>query len=85
MNPTQNSSPNIFNKITLFSGKISFILALVSGIFLYLRVDEHGYDNPISASLLGSLFFCIFMGVLLTLIGRCNLPNFKLDASQGEN
>lgn len=82
MNPNQNPNPNLFNKITLFSGKLSFILALVSGIFLYLRVAEHGYDNPISASLLGALFFCIFMGVLLTLIGRCNLPNFKLDPSE---
>ncbi len=74
--------PNIFNKITLFSGKVSFVLAVVSAIFLYLRVDEHGYDNPIAASLLGSLLFCIFMGILLTLIGRCNLPSFKLDPSE---
>ena len=80
-----NPNPNLFNKITLFSGKLSFALALLSAIFLYLRVDEQGFQNPIAASLLGSLLFCIFMGVLLILIGRCNLPNFKLDASeQGE-
>ena len=80
-----NQNPNLFNKISLFSGKLSFVLALLSAVFLYLRVDEQGFQNPISASLLGSLLFCIFMGVLLILIGRCNLPSFKLDASeQGE-
>ena len=76
--------PNIFNKISLFSAKASFVMALLSAIFLYLRVDEHGYGNPIAASLLGSLFFFIFMGVLLYIIGSCNIPSFKFDPPEEE-
>ena len=77
-----SNKPNLFNKVALFSAKLSFALPLLSGVFLYLRVNEHGYDNPISASLLGSLFFCIFMGVLLAIIGKCDIPSFKLDTSE---
>ncbi|NOR51406.1 MAG: hypothetical protein GQ470_02195 [Gammaproteobacteria bacterium] len=77
-----NHKPNIFNKVSLFSSKASFLMALLSAVFLYLRVNEHGYENPISASLLGSLFFFIFMGVLLFIIGNCNIPSFKFESSE---
>ncbi len=72
----------IFQKVSLFSAAASFAGSFICGIFLYLRVSETGYDNPISASLLASVFFFSFMGILLTIIGNSDIPSFKLDASE---
>lgn len=77
-----NKKKNLFQKTSLISAKLSFVLSVLSGIFLYLRVDEVGYDNPISASLLGSMFFFLFVGILLSIVGNCDIPSFKLDPSE---
>ena len=37
-------------------GVVSFLLALVCGGWLALRLDEFGANNPISASLMASIF-----------------------------
>lgn len=47
-------------------------------IFLYLRVEEFGMENPISASLLASSFFFVSVGVVLMVIAKANLPSFKV-------
>ena len=60
-------------------GVVSFLLALVCGGWLVLRLDEFGANNPISASLMASIFFFICVGVILTIIGRSNLPDFKIE------
>ena len=60
-------------------GIVSFLLALVCGGWLTLRMDEMGANNPISASLMASIFFFICVGVILTIIGRSNLPDFKIE------
>lgn len=70
---------NLFQRVSLFSGKLSFVISVLCGIALYLRVDEVGYQNPISASLLGSLFFFLFVGVLLTIVGKSDIPSFRFD------
>ncbi len=74
---------NLFQKASLVSGVISFLLAVVSGVLLYLRVDEVDKQDPITASLLASVFFFIFVGIILTIIGRANIPSFKIDSSDG--
>ncbi|MFO7592463.1 MAG: hemerythrin family protein [Pseudomonadota bacterium] len=56
---------------------LSFILSVVSAVWLYLQVGEAGWDNPVSASLLASIFFFVSVGVVLTVIGRSNLPSLK--------
>ena len=66
-------------RFSLYTGVVSFILAAVCGVLLYFRVDEVGDYNPISASLMASIFFFICVGVILTIIGRSDLPSFKLD------
>lgn len=68
----------ILQKVALIFGMLSFALAMVSGVWLYIRVESVGAENPISASLLASFFFFIFVGVILTIIGRADLPSFKL-------
>ena len=69
----------VFQKISLVSAVISFVLALVSGVMLYLRLQSVGSDNPIAASLMASTFFFICVGVVLTIIGKADLPSFKFD------
>lgn len=76
------SKPNLFQKVSLISAKISFVISVLCGIILYLKIDEYGYQSPISASLLGSIFFFLFVGILLTIVGNSDIPSFKLDPSE---
>lgn len=69
---------SLFQKMSLASGVVSFLLAVVCAVLLYLRVDQ-GSNDPVTASLLASVFFFIFVGIILTIIGRSNIPSFKID------
>jgi hypothetical protein len=69
----------VLQKLALILGMLSFLLCVVAGIWLYIRVDSVGADNPISASLMASTFFFLCVGVILTIIGRSDIPSFKLD------
>lgn len=60
-------------------GVISFILAIVSAVFLYIKVQEIGMQSPISASFLSSAFFFCFIGFLFSIIGNADIPSFKVD------
>ena len=66
-------------RVSVFSGVLSFILAIVCSGFLYVRMGEVGGNNPISTSLMASIFFFICVGVILTIIGKSDLPSFKID------
>ena len=72
-------SKGILQKFSVVSGAISFVLSAICGVFLYFKVKEVGYENTVSASLLASVFFFIFVGILLTIIGKSDLPSFKFD------
>ena len=72
----------VLQKLSLFFAVISFILAFISGVLLYLRLESVGSDNPISASLMASTFFFIFVGVVLIIIGKADIPSFKFDDSE---
>ncbi|MEW8627660.1 MAG: hemerythrin family protein [Candidatus Thiodiazotropha sp.] len=74
----------LLQKISLISAGVSFLLAVASGVMLYLRIESVGSDNPISASLMASAFFFVCVGVVLTVIGKANLPSFKSDNSEAE-
>ena len=71
-------------KVSLVSAVVSFVLALISGVMLYLRLESVGSDNPISASFMASTFFFICVGVVLTIIGKVDIPSFKIDNSEGK-
>ena len=72
----------MLQKISLVSAVVSFVLAIVSGVILYLRLESVGSDNPISASLMASTFFFICVGVVLAVIGKADVPSFKIDNSE---
>jgi tetrahydromethanopterin S-methyltransferase subunit D len=74
----------ILQKVSLVSAAISFVLAFASGVMLYLRLQSVGSDNPISASFMASTFFFICVGVVLTFIGKADIPSFKFDDAEGK-
>ncbi len=71
----------MLQKLSLVSGVISFVLAFVSGIILYLRVETVSGD-VISASLMASLFFFVCVGAVFTTMGTADLPSFKIDNAE---
>lgn len=71
----------VLQKLSLISAVVSFVLAFTAGVMLYLRLESVGSDNPISASLMASTFFFIFVGVVLTIIWKADIPSFKLGDS----
>lgn len=86
--PGMNDQPDVsiksnpkgmMQKVAMFSAYLSFILAAISGVFLYIKTQELGASDPITASFLASFFFCIFTGVSLYIMGSANLPNLKFD------
>ncbi len=74
----------VLQKVSLVSAVVSFVLALTSGVMLYLRLESVGSDNPISASFMASTFFFICVGIVLTVIGKADIPSFKIDNSEGK-
>ena len=73
---------SVLQKISIVSAVISFVLAFISGVMLYLRLESVGSDNPISASLMASTFFFICVGFVLFVMGNADMPSFKLDNSK---
>ncbi len=68
-----------FQKMTTYIAIVSFILAAVSAVFLFIKTNELGLSDPVAASWLASLFFFIFTGISLLLISGVNLPSFKFE------
>jgi hypothetical protein len=73
----------LLQKLSIVFSVISFALALIAGIMLFLRVASVGGDNPISASLMASTFFFICVGTIFAVIGNADIPSFKFDDSEG--
>lgn len=74
----------VLQRVSLGFGVLGFILAVVCGVLLYGRMDETSGHDPITASLMASIFFFLCVGGILTFIGMCNLPNFKFDQPKEE-
>ena len=76
---------NLFQKVSLVSGVVSFVLAVVCVVIFYIKLDDLGFNHPISASLLASIFFFVFVGVVLFSIGKSDMPSLKVGASSQDN
>ena len=66
-------------KLSLVTAVASFALAFIAGVMLYLRLQHVGSDNPVSASLMASMFFFVCVGIILVIIGTADIPSFKFD------
>ncbi|PID33704.1 MAG: hypothetical protein CR955_00880 [Thiotrichales bacterium] len=74
----KESQKSALQKSSLYFAAGSIMLAVVSVIYLSLKIDTLGWQNPISASLLASTFFFLFVAVVLLVIGTANIPSFKV-------
>ena len=70
---------SVLQKISIVSAVVSFLLAFITGVMLYLRLESVGSDDPVSASLIASTFFFICVGTVLIIIGNADIPSFKID------
>lgn len=74
----------LLQKISIITAGVSFVLALVSGVALYLRVQDVGSDNPISASLMATTFVLMCVGTVLAVIGSADIPSFKVGGTEAD-
>lgn len=72
-------SKSILQKVSSLIGIICFLLAIMCVVALYYTVQDVGMQDVISASLLASTFFCVFIGFVFTVIGNADIPSFKVD------
>ena len=77
--PVKKTKKSTFQKSALYFAAGSIILAIASMIYLSIEIDTLGWQNPISASLLASSFFFLFVALVLIVIGTTNIPSFKFD------
>ena len=68
---------NKFQRMMLYFAAFSVISAIVSVIFLVTKIDTIGWESPVSASLLASTFFFLFIAIVFVVIGTANIPSFK--------
>jgi magnesium-transporting ATPase (P-type) len=78
-NKIDKTKRNKLQKVVLYFATFSIILALTCAIYLMINIDEIGWDNPVSASLLASIFFFLFVAFVLIVIGTANIPSFKFN------
>lgn len=69
----------MLQKVSLVSGYISFLLAVISGITWYLRDGTGGNNDPVSASLAAMAFFFFCVGIVLIVMGKADIPSFKFN------
>jgi hypothetical protein len=75
----KKTKKSTLQKSALYFAVGSIIAAIASVIYLALNIDTLGWENPISASLLASTFFFLFVALVLVVIGKANVPSFKFD------
>ena len=84
MNPSQDTplpktKKSKLQKSALYFAAASIIAAIASVIYLFLKIETLGWENPISASLLAATFFFVFVAFVLIVIGTANIPSFKFE------
>lgn len=77
--PIEQTQKSKLQKSALYFAAGSVIAAFASVIYLMLKIDSLGWQNPISASLLASTFFFLFVALILIVIGTANIPSFKIE------
>lgn len=77
--------PRPLQKFSLFMGWLSFILAVVCAVFFFIKKEELGIRDPITSSFMASMFFFICVGGLLFVMGKANIPDFKIRRDEEED
>ena len=69
---------SILQKSSSVIGVICFLLAILCAATLYFKVEELGMEHVISASLLASSFFFVFIGFVFMVIGNADIPDLSI-------
>ena len=69
---------SILQKSSSVIGVICFLLAILCAVGLYFKVEELGMEHVISASLLASSFFFVFIGFVFMVIGSTDIPDLSI-------
>jgi len=72
----------IGQKIAFASAVIFYLCGIACAIAAFYYNRQLGSDNPIVASLMASVVFCIGGGIVLHVIGRVDLPSLKIQSNK---
>ena len=72
----------IGQKIAFASAIISYFCGIGCMIAAYYYTQQLGSENPIVASLLASVVFCIGCGIVLHVIGKADLPDLRIQTGK---
>ena len=70
--------------MSIITAVICFLLAIVCVIVLYFKLPELTMQHPVSASLLASSFFFVFIAFVFSVIGNADIPSFKIETATAE-
>ena len=77
--------PRPLQKFSLFMGWLSFILAVVCAVFFFIKKEDLGIRDPITTSFMASMFFFICVGGLAFVMGKADIPDFKVRRDEKED
>lgn len=69
---------SILQKSSSVIGVICFLLAILCAVALYFKAEELGMEHVVSASLLASTFFFVFIGFVFMVIGNADIPDLSI-------
>ena len=72
----------IGQKIAWISAIVFYFCGIVCVIAAFYYNRQLGSDNPIVASLMASVIFCIGGGIVLHVIGKVDLSNLKIQSDK---
>lgn len=70
---------SMLQKSSVIVGYVCFLLAVLCAVALYFKKQELGMQDPVTASLLASTFFFVFIGFVFMIMGKVDLPNLKIE------
>ncbi len=72
---------SILQKFSLVMGVTSELLSAVCLVMLYIKSQELGMQDVISASYMASAFFFFTTGIVLIIISQTNIPSLSFNDS----
>lgn len=76
---------SILQKSSLIISVVCILSALVCAVALFIKSGELGMDHPVSASLAASIFFFFSVAAVLFVIGKSDIPSFKVNTDKAGN
>ena len=72
----------IGQKVAYVSAMFFYLCSIGCAIAAFYYNQQLGSDNPIVASLVASVIFCVSNGFVLHVIGKVDLPDLRIQADK---